>query len=247
MSLSTMEMLAGLASVTEERGPEPPCQPPSSRCCIVYADPRPLSRDTMCQWLQTRMGGFTTCAVPSVDEALALAERRSDVAVILHSFGSQRCETPEVADTLERLVRNKTQAPVAVLAETDEASAVMAALRCGAHGYIPTSLASSVVVQALHLVCAGDIYAPTRSLLRQAGWQDGPGNGAKPPASLDGFSPRQLQIVECLRRGLANKQIAYELGMSQGTVKVHVRNIMKKLQATNRTQVVLMTMPNGAG
>lgn len=57
----------------------------------------------------------------------------------------------------------------------------------------------------------------------------------------DHFTPRQLEILNCLRRGLANKMIAYELQMRESTVKIHVRNIMKKLHATNRTQVVSMT------
>jgi len=56
-----------------------------------------------------------------------------------------------------------------------------------------------------------------------------------------GFSPRQLQVLEQLSEGKQNKIIAYELGMAESTVKVHIRHIMKKLNARNRTQVVLMT------
>jgi DNA-binding NarL/FixJ family response regulator len=59
--------------------------------------------------------------------------------------------------------------------------------------------------------------------------------------AIDRFSPRQSQILDCLRRGMANKLIAYELNMCESTVKVHIRNIMKKLNATNRTQVAYMT------
>ena len=58
---------------------------------------------------------------------------------------------------------------------------------------------------------------------------------------LDGLTPRQSEILNCLRRGLSNKLIAYELQMCESTVKIHVRNIMKKIGATNRTQVVSMT------
>src|SRR5262249_34413816 len=55
------------------------------------------------------------------------------------------------------------------------------------------------------------------------------------------FSPRQLKVLERLRQGKQNKIIAYELCMCESTVKVHIRNIMKKLKARNRTQVVLLT------
>jgi DNA-binding NarL/FixJ family response regulator len=55
------------------------------------------------------------------------------------------------------------------------------------------------------------------------------------------FSPRQRQVLERLNEGKQNKIIAYELGMAESTVKVHIRHIMKKLNARNRTQVVLMS------
>lgn len=58
------------------------------------------------------------------------------------------------------------------------------------------------------------------------------------PQLPQGFTPRQTEILHCLKRGLANKVIAYELQMCESTVKIHVRNIMKKLRVTNRTQVV---------
>ena len=65
--------------------------------------------------------------------------------------------------------------------------------------------------------------------------------GSAGESLIDGFTRRQSQILDCLRRGMANKLIAYELNMCESTVKVHVRNIMKKLKATNRTQVAYMT------
>ena len=53
---------------------------------------------------------------------------------------------------------------------------------------------------------------------------------------IEGFTQRQAQILDCLRRGMANKLIAYELNMCESTVKIHIRNILKKLKATNRTE-----------
>ena len=61
------------------------------------------------------------------------------------------------------------------------------------------------------------------------------------------FSPRQLQVLKGLRQGKQNKIIAYELGMCESTVKVHIRHIMKKLNARNRTQVVLLTNNTNIG
>lgn len=63
----------------------------------------------------------------------------------------------------------------------------------------------------------------------------------RPDHYVDGLTPRQLAVLKCLREGKANKVIAYELDMCESTVKVHVRNILKRLGATNRTQAVYLT------
>jgi DNA-binding NarL/FixJ family response regulator len=133
--------------------------------------------------------------------------------------------------------------PASALWRDPDYGEILAALRAGMRGYIPTSLASAVVFEAVRLICAGDTYAPSACLLRHADQQQQTAAAASPsePPSVS-FSPRQRQILDCLRRGMANKQIALALSMSEGTVKVHVCKIMRKLNATNRTQVAMMTL-----
>jgi DNA-binding NarL/FixJ family response regulator len=114
---------------------------------------------------------------------------------------------------------------------------VREAFELGVRGYIPTSLASPVAIGAVQLVCLGGTFAPAASLLSQGGSSQ----ASQREPLIEGFTQRQSQILECLRRGMANKLIAYELSMCESTVKVHIRNIMKKLNATNRTQVAYLT------
>jgi DNA-binding NarL/FixJ family response regulator len=66
---------------------------------------------------------------------------------------------------------------------------------------------------------------------------------ANPSTILANFSPRQIEVLRRLWRGSSNKIIAYELRMCESTVKVHIRHIMKKLNVSNRTQIVLRTRP----
>ena len=112
------------------------------------------------------------------------------------------------------------------------------ALQNGVRGYIPTSVTFDVAIEAMRLVKAGGTFVPASSLnsARQkaelaTAWRNGSGP----------FSPRQTEVIEAIRRGKPNKVIAYELDMRESTVKVHIRNIMKKLKATNRTQVAFLT------
>ena len=83
----------------------------------------------------------------------------------------------------------------------------------------------------------GGTFAPAAALLRP----QRTGAGTVGESLIEGFTQRQSQILDCLQRGMANKLIAYELNMCESTVKVHIRNIMKKLNATNRTQVAYLT------
>jgi len=148
-------------------------------------------------------------------------------------------ERGAVAAQLAELVAQLGDTALAVLAEDDSPAAAMAALRLGVRGYLPTSLKSSVVVEAVRLICAGELYAPLSTLL--AGRElDGERHDV-PREDQCRFPPRQVQILRCLRKGMANKQIAYELGMSEGTVKVHIRRLMQKLEVANRTQIVVRT------
>ena len=155
-------------------------------------------------------------------------------AVIINA-GPERMSSATLTCLLSRLQELFPGVPVAVLSDHEDAESVREAFSLGVQGYIPTSLASRVAIGAMHLVCVGGTFAPTATLLCPV---------ERRPAGeplIEGFTQRQSQILDCLRRGMANKLIAYELGMCESTVKVHIRNIMKKLKATNRTQVAFLT------
>ena len=122
-----------------------------------------------------------------------------------------------------------------MLAETDELTQILKALEFGARGYIPSSVGIDVCIEAIGLALAGGIFVPASSVLAMRQLIDSGGEVARPMAGM--FTARQAEVVEALRRGKANKIIAYELNLRESTVKVHIRNIMKKLKATNRTEV----------
>jgi DNA-binding NarL/FixJ family response regulator len=130
--------------------------------------------------------------------------------------------------------------PVVLLSDEDDPEEIIGALNSGVQGYIPSSLPLSVAVEAVRLVAAGGTYVPVSSLLacrRTAEASDqtvAENNGS-------GFTSRQTAVLKALHKGKANKIIAYELNMCESTVKVHVRNIMKKLKARNRTEVAFKT------
>lgn len=115
------------------------------------------------------------------------------------------------------------------------ADQIVDAIGRGARGYIPTSVPLEIVVEVIRLVRAGGVFVPATSLIaarRSSGFIT-----ASQQSGGGLFTARQAAVVEALRRGKANKIIAYELNMRESTMKVQIRNIMKQLKARNRTEV----------
>jgi DNA-binding NarL/FixJ family response regulator len=122
-----------------------------------------------------------------------------------------------------------------IVSDVDDFDHIVRALKSGARGYIPTSLPFNVAVEAVRLVKAGGTFVPAGSFVHD--------HHEKQPASKTSvlLTERQMKVVEEIRLGKANKQIAYELNMSEHTVKVHLRHIMRKLKARNRTEVAVLS------
>jgi DNA-binding NarL/FixJ family response regulator len=126
--------------------------------------------------------------------------------------------------------------PVIVLAYNNDAELAKTVIGHGAKGYIPVSLGFEITIEAVRFVLAGGTYVPMDCLLAR-GWP-GDAPSQRPPTS-GLVTARELAVIRAIQKGKSNKVIAYELNMSESTVKVHVRNIMKKLKAKNRTEVAI--------
>jgi DNA-binding NarL/FixJ family response regulator len=204
---------------------------------VVYLDPRAFTRDCVGGWLRSSLNGFSVRALPDPSQIETTATQGDQIRAVIINAGPERMSSVAMTRLLARMRERLPGVPVAILSDFEDPESVREAFELGVRGYIPTSLASPVAIGAVHLVCVGGTFAPTAALLCQ---DDRPRSPAGEPL-IEGFTQRQSQILECLRRGMANKLIAYELSMCESTVKVHIRNIMKKLNATNRTEVAYLT------
>ncbi len=136
-------------------------------------------------------------------------------------------------------------APLVVVSVLEKRGDVLEAIDCGAKGFIPKSSSGDVMLSALRLVHAGGVYLPP---VLAAGWTAegfaGPSLSRSPRAGPPSprrsqFTPRQLDVLTQLGKGKSNREIARELGVAEGTVKVHVTALFKALGVKNRTQAVL--------
>jgi DNA-binding NarL/FixJ family response regulator len=204
---------------------------------IVVIDEHVLTRECLARCLKTCGKNHEVAAFASVAEwQESMVRHPGPSVIILGSYGHRHAQ---IELDLAALVQSGMGIPIVVICDDEEVEHVLCALEGGARGYIPTSVTLEVVVGAIYLVLAGGTFVPGSCVLslkgreRQATAEKGSDNGP--------FTTRQSAVVEAVRQGKTNKQIAYELSMRESTVKVHVRNIMRKLKARNRTEVAFLT------
>ncbi|AEH87408.1 MULTISPECIES: response regulator transcription factor [Mesorhizobium] len=209
----------------------------TAETCLVLLDERVLDRQCLAQCLTTYRVGKDIVSFGSIDE-WQLCENMPPASAVLLNLGSRKVSDAKTGDAIADLVRKAHPAPVAILADTDELEQILRALGYGAKAYIPSSLRFEICVEAINFVIAGGTFVPASSLAGLHKTIEADVEMPRPMASV--FTERQEDVVQALRRGKANKIIAHELNLRESTVKVHIRNIMKKLKATNRTEAVYM-------
>ena len=147
-------------------------------------------------------------------------------------------------DTLAGLRRLRQRYPtlsIVVASGQDDPVTIRNVLATGASGFISKSDPPQTLVNALRLVATGGVYVSARLL-------GGSGDGAAAlPADASGLTPRQRDVLDLLLLGHPNKQIARVLGLTEGTVKIHIAAILRALQARNRTEAVLRARQQGLG
>lgn len=208
---------------------------------ILVVDGRTLIRDCLVRCLAAALEGVRVQGVASTREWEDAPQGDLPVSLVLVCAQGRKTTELEIGRS-GALSGRLADVPVILLSDVDDFGCILGAIEQGARGYVPTSVPFDVAIGAIRLVQAGGTFVPASSVLGsrngRADATRASARGAAPPI----FTERQAAIVESLRQGKANKMIAYELNMCESTVKVHVRNIMKKLKARNRTEIVYKTI-----
>jgi len=209
---------------------------------ILIGDDHPLFREGIHRLLEQMFPDAQYLFATTFDEVLARCQGHEQLDLILTDL--QMPGWPGFSGIREvRGLRPET--PIVVVSASESQSDVRAALEHGATGYIPKSSSVKIMLSALNLVLAGGIYVPPTAV-------QGEPTPAPPRPVLaertgtEMLTQRQLDVLRCLQEGKSNKQIAYDLGLSEGTVKIHVTAIFKSLGVKNRTQAVISATRSAA-
>jgi len=150
---------------------------------------------------------------------------------------------------LARLIAEAPSARVVLLAAEVDGRIAAKAVALGARGYVPKSASEAVLRHALGLVASGEVYLPREVLARWTERRAEPRlqlqDHAPAAAGAARLTPRQSEVLIQLTLGLSNKEIARSLGLLESTVKVHVKTILKKLPASNRTHAAMLALEMG--
>lgn len=205
---------------------------------IGLVDSFVLTRGCLIEALATSEHGFTVTAFETATMLILSDVREIDVILYYDHEHTPSCVLGTPGDS--RFHEELANVPIIVLSDAMTAldpQTVRAALKCGVRGFISTrTFEMKTVSAAIRFVTAGGVFAPVDLLLADETKSFPARDETVAPAGL--LTPRQMTVLSLLQQGKANKIIAYELGMSESTVKVHIRNIMRKMGATNRTQAI---------
>lgn len=145
---------------------------------------------------------------------------------------------------IEHIHKNLPETPIIILSAVFEKDVVQKTIEIGAAGYIPKTSPNAVIISAVNLVLSGGVYIPPEllnvtkesefDLLKQTEEEMQKNN----PADKIDMSPRQIDVLKLMSKGLSNKQIAFDLGITEGTVKLYVTAILKILNVYNRVSAV---------
>ena len=134
-------------------------------------------------------------------------------------------------------IRNNHETlPTVIVSAMDDAAVIRRSIQHGASGFIPKSSPISTLEHGIRAVLDGEVWVPEGIDLRDDGLDS---EEAQIAAALSSLTPHQFRVLMMLGEGLLNKQIAFQLGVSEATIKAHVTAVLRKMSVTNRTQAVL--------
>lgn len=149
-------------------------------------------------------------------------------------------------ETLQLLLQDCPDTAVIMLTVSEEAEDLTAALQAGARGYLIKNIDADYLVRAIKRAASGEsVLAESMASKLVTQLQHGTAKKTETPTGIDKLTPREREILACLARGESNKAIARSLDVAESTVKIHVQNILKKLQLSSRVQAAVFAVGHG--
>jgi DNA-binding NarL/FixJ family response regulator len=204
----------------------------SASAHLIIADDHPLFRDALRLAVSSVVSAAKIGEAGSFEDLTAMLERDGDVDLVLLDL-----KMPGISG-FSGLIYLRAQypaIPVVVVSASDDVETIRRSLDFGASGFVPKRFGVEKLGEAILRVLDGDVWVPPDVDLSAASDPE----TSKLRDRLVTLTPQQVRVLMMLSEGLLNKQIAYELGVSEATIKAHVSAILQKLGVESRTQAVI--------
>ena len=213
---------------------------------IILADDHSLMRDILRQYLDLMAADMDIVEADNLPDVLIHGGSKNPPDLILLDLQMPGMNGPgSVADVRKAF----PVAPIVVVSGITDAAVIRGAIQAGANGYIPKTTRGKSLVTALKLVMAGETYLPMNLLEQAAAATSTP--DASPSAHSEvgnvfaKLTEREAAVLRLLIGGMTNKEIGRALTLQEVTVKVHLRNVYRKIKAANRAAAVRIAMEQG--
>jgi DNA-binding NarL/FixJ family response regulator len=199
---------------------------------VIIVDDHPLFRAALREALGQAFPGIVLDEAGNLDSVTAKLDRDGDIDLVLLDL---KMPGVQGLSGLMFLRAQYPSVPIAVVSASDEPHLIRRALELGASGYIPKSLTVEAMREAVAAILAGSLWAPEG--IAESETADAEADNLARRIAL--LTPQQMRVLMMLKEGLLNKQIAFELKVSEATIKAHVSAILHKLDVGSRTQAVI--------
>ncbi|MBC7675492.1 MAG: response regulator transcription factor [Rhodoferax sp.] len=200
---------------------------------ILLVDDQELVRDTIAAFLRQEEG-LEVSVASDFPSSVEVVRKSGPFDLVLLDYMMPGMNGLAGLSAMKKLQGTK---PVAIISGTAPRSVAEQALAEGAAGFLPKTMSTRSLLAAVRFMAAGEVYAPI-SMMTERDHQQTTVAGAQ-------LTPRELDVLKRLCRGLANKEIARELDLQEVTVKLHIKTLYRKIEAKNRTHAAMIAKEAG--
>ncbi|MCC5966101.1 MAG: response regulator transcription factor [Natronohydrobacter sp.] len=212
---------------------------------LLIADDHELLRDTLGSFL-AQQKDIEAVTVGNITEAQQMIATNDPFDLVLLDYGMPGMEA---LDGLQTILALQDAPAVVLISGMAPHDVVERALRMGIRGFLHKSMPAASLVNALRFMALGERFVPVDFMIGQtaAHSHDAPPPAPTPAKSelAQSLTPREAEVLQALCQGLTNKEIARELGLTEPTIKLHVKTLYRRLGVSNRTQAAMVAQSKG--
>ena len=204
---------------------------------ILIADDHALFRDGLGLYLEKLEPDAVVLQASSYSQMFKLLS--SDKKINFVFFDFEMADMPW-QDAFEKLKETAPEVSFAIISGSEDSRTIKTILSSGAKGYLPKRLEAKVLNNALRLILDGGTYVPPNLIENHSQEMSNAKN-----SGIKNLTNRQSQVLDLIAQGKSNKQIAFDMGVSESTVKLHINALLRSLHVSNRTQAVVTAQKLG--